>query len=452
MYMRQTVTYPMALARVWVERFRNAHSDHHAIAQGMAWIALFVVVGKMAGAAKEMAVAWRYGVREEVDAYLFIFNLMTWPVGVWFSVLTAVLVPLAARIRQGTSTELPHFRAELFGLTLLLGLTLAFLTWIGLPVLLHLSWIGLPTTTAALAASMVPQLALLIPLGVTVSLFSAWMMAAGQHANTLLESVPAIAILVALVTFPAGGVEPLVWGTIAGFVFQLASLVAALRWRGEIEPPRFTRLSAQWSPFWQGFGIMLVGQSLMSFIGIIDQFFVASLGTGAIATLGYANRVLALILGLGAMAVARATLPVFSQTHARGETQLHRVVTHWMRLLFMLGLVAMLVGWWLAPWAVETLFERGAFTASDTEVVTEVFRYGLAQLPFYFAALVLVSYASSQRRYFLLFWSGVIAIVSKMIANALLVSVLGIRGIALAWGIVYALNAQFFLLNMRQPK
>lgn len=427
-------------------RLRRAHPDHHAIARGMAWVALFVLLGSVARAAKEMAIAFRYGVSAEVDAYLFVFNLVSWPVGVWFSVLTVVLVPLAARIRQGASAELPRFRSELLGLALLLGLTLVFLGWLGLPLLLRSPWTGLPPATVAIAINMAPTLTLLAPLGVIISLFSAWMLAAGRHANTLLEGVPALAILVALLAFPAGGAEPLVWGTLAGFAFHLISLALPLARQDEIEAPLFTRQSPQWTPFWQGFGIMLAGQALMSFTVIIDQFFAAYLGTGAIATLSYANRILALILGMGAMAVGRATLPVFSRAQALGGGQVHHVASHWVRLLFVIGVAAMIIGWWLAPWAVKLLFERGAFTAQDTQVVTEILRFGMLQLPFYFAALVLVSYASSQRRYILLFWSGVIAIVFKIVANAVLVSLLGIKGIALSWVVVYGLNALFFWL------
>jgi O-antigen/teichoic acid export membrane protein len=66
--------------------------------------------------------------------------------------------------------------------------------------------------------------------------------------------------------------------------------------------------------------------------------------------------------------------------------------------------------------------------------------------------LVLVTYASSQCRYLLLFWSGLIAIIFKLIANAVLVPSLGIKGIALSWGIVYAINAQFFLVTLRQSR
>ena len=89
------------------KRISNAHPDHHAIARGMAWVALFVFLGKLAGAAKEMTIAYRYGVSDQVDAYLFIYNLISWPVGVWSSILTIVLVPLAARIRQDCISRAP---------------------------------------------------------------------------------------------------------------------------------------------------------------------------------------------------------------------------------------------------------------------------------------------------------------------------------------------------------
>ena len=441
--MLHAVAYPMILARAWVDRLRNAHTDHYAIALGMAWVALFGFLGKLAGAAKEMAVAWRYGVSEEVDAYLFVFNLMSWPVGVWFSVLTVVLVPLAARIRQGASAELPRFRAELLGLTLMLGVVLAFLAWFGLPLLLRSPWTGLPVTSVTIATNMVPTLALLAPLGVLISLFSAWMLAAGWHANTLLESVPALAIFLALLVFPGGGVEPLVWGTIAGFAFHLASLALPLAQRSEIEAPRFIRRSPQWPAFWQGFGIMLVGQAMMSFIGIIDQFFAAHLGTGAIATLSYANRILALILGLGAMAVARATLPVFSQAQAQGGGHMHRVATHWARILFMLGVVAMIISWWLAPWAVELLFERGAFTALDTQTVTEVFRYGLAQLPFYFAALVLVSLLVSQNKYHVVTVIGALNLAIKIASSAVIIPYFGVSGLMISTSLMLIISCLF---------
>ena len=427
------------------DRFRSAHPDHHAIVRGMAWVALFVFFGKLAGAAKEMAVAWRYGVSADVDAYLFVLNIVNWPVGVWFSVLSIVLIPLATRIRQVEPEEFSHFRSELLGLSILLGIILAFLAWAGLPVLLGSSWVGLSGSSKAIADNIVPIMALLAPLGVLISLFSTWMLASGRHTNTLLESVPAFVILTAILIIPVGGVQPLVLGTLAGLVFHLIGLAIPLASRGEIGLPRFSYRSPHWPAFLKGFGIMWAGQMLMSFTVIVDQVFAAKFGTGAIATLSYANRILALILGLGAVAASRAMLPVFSRSQALGGEQLKRVAFHWVRIMFAIGVVTIVIAWVLAPWGVRILFERGAFTPQDTQAVSDVFRYGLVQLPFYLSNIVLVSLLASKGRYTAISVAASFNLFLNMGALLVLTPLFGINGIPLATSVMYA--ATFILLS-----
>ena len=190
---------------------------------------------------------------------------------------------------------------------------------------------------------------------------------------------------------------------------------------------------------------MLVGQMMTSFIGIIDQFFAAHLNTGAIATISYANRILSLILGLGATAVSRATLPVFSRIKSQGGgRQLYGIAIFWVRLMIIFGVVALIIGWWLAPWIIKLLFERGAFTARNTEAVTEVFRYGLIQIPFFFPALALVALLASHGKHNLVAISGSTNLFVKTGANYVLVPIMGINGIMVATGIMYMVS--FFLL------
>jgi putative peptidoglycan lipid II flippase len=263
------------------------------------------------------------------------------------------------------------------------------------------------------------------------------MLSSGRHANTLLESVPALTILVALLILPHTGASPLVWGTLAGFALHVTILAALLMWKGDVEMPRFTSISPHWMTFWQGFGVLLAGNTLMSFVTIIDQFFAAHFGPGIIATLSYTNRVLALIIGLGATAVSRATLPVFSKIKSDEGGQLQRVAMLWVRLMFILGLFAMAISWWLAPWAIKFLFERGAFTAKNTEAVTEVFRYGLIQLPFYFSCLVLVSLLASRRHHKIIAIGASINLFVKVGANYALAPLMGVNGIITATAIMY---------------
>ncbi len=432
-----------------ISRLRNAHPDHRAIAEGMAIGALFIFLSKLAGAAKEMAIAWRYGVSEVVDAYLFVFSVVSWPVTVWFGVLVVVLVPLAAAIRERSPQDLPRFRAELLGLTLLVGTVLGLVAAAGLPAFLSSSASGLSGTSLGVALDIAPSLSLMAFLGMPISLLSAWITFERRYTNTLLEGVPALSILIVLLATSNTGPAPLVIGTLAGFALHLAGLSALLVRRTELEPPRFAFQSPHWGAFCRGFGIMLAGQAVLSVTNVVDQLFAARLGAGAIATLSYANRIVALVLGLGATAVGRATLPVFSEAQAKGLQHVDRIALRWSQLLFGAGIIALALAWWLAPWGVRILFERGAFTARDSRAVTEVLRYGLFQAPFFFASLVLVSLVSSRHQYTTLFVAGLVALGVKIGTNAVLIPWFGLDGLVLSNALVYGATAGFLAVTVK---
>lgn len=408
------------------------------------WVSLFVFIGKLAGAAKEMAIAWRYGVSETVDAYVFVFNLVSWPVSVWFSVLTVVLVPLVARVRHDSPAELCRFRSELLGLTLVVGLVLAMLAWLGLPWLLNSGGIGLSDNALAETLRLAGGLAILAPLGVVISALSAWMLTCGRHRNTLLEGIPALVILLALLLPSDWLPEPLLWGTVAGFALHLTALGIALQRQGELQAPQFKFASPAWRGFWSGIGIMTAGQVLMSFTSVIDQFFAAGLGPGALSTLSYANRILALLLSMGAMAISRATLPIFSEVNARSGAGVHLLALRWARWMFVAGVIVAAIGWITAPWIVGLLFERGTFTTSDTGRVAAVLRYALIQVPFYAFALTLVNLIASQKKYGILLASGLVGLVVKISTAAILIPVMKLEGLVLSAALVYLANATLF--------
>jgi peptidoglycan biosynthesis protein MviN/MurJ (putative lipid II flippase) len=331
----------------------------------------------------------------------------------------------------------------LLGAAIAIGVGLALLMAVALPAVIKAPWVGLPTHTAALAADTVFGMALLLPLGMMASVLSIWMLSAGMHANTLLEGVPALAIAGA-VLIGDGGVAPLVWGTVGGAVLHLVSLALPLAKRGEIRWPHFSFSSPAWQWFRQGFAVMLIGNALMSLATIVDLLFSVHLATGAVSTLGYANRVLALILGLGGTAISRATLPVFSNVNYAGhsavdsDNAIHKAATRWISIMFVLGTAAMLAVWWLAPTIIKLLFERGAFNSANTAEVAEVLQYGAVQLPFYFAALVLVSSLVSRGLHLAVAIGAGLNLIVKAAANYLLVPEFGVNGLMIATSVMYA--------------
>ncbi|KKO73128.1 murein biosynthesis integral membrane protein MurJ [Kerstersia gyiorum] len=418
------------------------HPDHLRVLKGASRVAFFLLLGKAMGAFKEMAVAYRYGVSAAVDAYQFTMTMATWLPVTLVGVLSVVLIPVLVQGRRGSLEERRLFIREMSGWGAMLGLILAALTWVLWPWVMSVAGQGLSASTRALSEDLIVGFAPIAALTVWSGLSAARLRAYERHVNTLLDGVPAMLLLACvLILAPAvDDVRPLMWGSLLGFILQAVWLSwLATRADGVRALPLLGRSSPRWHGIMEAAGVMLVGQVAMSFVGPIDQYTAANLGQNANATLGYAARLLALILGIGAVSVGRAALPVLADIQNRGDgAQARTMALKWSLAMIAAGLVAVLLGWLLAPWGVRLLFERGAFTAEDTVIVTEVFRWGLLQLPFYFGVLVLVQLLASQRRYRIMAAIAVANFAVKAVMNTVLAPVMGVAGIMLATVMMYA--------------
>lgn len=411
-------------------RARPVHDRR--IAAGFLWVGIFILIGKLAGAAKEMAVAWRYGAGAIIDAYVFDLSIITWPITVWFSVVTVTLVPLIAELRNSQPDLILRFRQELAGLALLLGVALGLALYWALPWALHAGWTGLKGEALKQAIISAETLAAIAPLGVAIGFQSAWMLANGNHRNTLLEAVPALVILAALLLPADWIVSPLICGTVVGYLAQFM-ILGSLSGKNRQMP--FLRLgftSPAWGAFSKGIFIMAAGQAVSSFANIVDQFFAAGLPPGSLATLSYANRILALVLGLGATAIGRATLPVFSEMQKSGEGDMFGAAIRWSALMFIFGLLGFAVACWMARPLVSFLFERGSFTPQDSEIVANVLSYALSQLPLYFATMVMVSALSASGHYGIIAVGAIVNLIIKTLLCIILVGNFELRGVVLA--------------------
>lgn len=426
-----------------VQRLSSLHSDHRRIARGAARVAFFLLLGKFAGAAKEMAVAYRYGVSNATDAYQFTMTMANWLPVTIVGVLAVVLIPVLVRVRYGKRASWARFVGELHGWVMVLGVALAVLTYVLWPYVLDLAGHGLTGEARRMSRELTLAFAPAAFLTLMTGISGARLRAHERHINTLLDSVPALSILVWVML--AGSqidVGPLLWGTLVGYLIQsvwlfwLASRADGFRGR-----PRLSWQSEHWPDLARAAGIMLIGQVAMSFVGPIDQYTAANLGSNANATLGYAARLLSLVLGIGAASVGRAALPVLADIQGRGDASHARTMAlKWSVLMLLAGALATLVGWLLAPWGVGLLFQRGAFTAHDTQVVAQVLRWGLLQLPFFFGVLVLVQLLASQNRYSIMAAIAVANFLLKAVMNYLLAPLMGTAGIMLATSVMYALS------------
>lgn len=422
------------------QRVSLTHANHKRIAMGALWVAFFVMAAKLFVAAREMAIAWRYGVSGIVDAYQLALTITTWVPTILVGVATSVLVPRLVALHRNPDAY-RGMVAELNGTLLVVGAAVTALTWISAPFLIGLLGEALQPATRELTEAMSLRLAPLALLTLMAGYFSIRLQARERYGYSFAEAIAALAITVALAAAPEdAAATPLIWGTLVGYLLQAVWLLHMTR---QSDPPvgrvSLRHHSAEWGLVYGSLLIMLVGQVLISVSTPIDQAFAASLGEGAIATLGYANRIVSLIVGFGSIIVARALLPVLSEVAASGDHALGRSQSaKWSWVLLVFGIGVAVVGWIVAPWAVALLFERGAFTGQASATVAEVLRFGLIQLPFYFGGLALVQWFAASARYDLLLYVAAVAIAVKIGLNFLLVGSLGMAGIMAATAGMYA--------------
>jgi len=74
------------------------HPDHTRIARAALWLFVLTFIAKLAGAGREIAIAWRFGRGPEVDAYNLAIMLSLWLPLTIYSVMTVVLVPALLRV------------------------------------------------------------------------------------------------------------------------------------------------------------------------------------------------------------------------------------------------------------------------------------------------------------------------------------------------------------------
>ena len=420
-------------------RFAALRTEHKQIAWGMLVVSTFILLAKLIATFKEATIAWRFGISEAVDAYLLVFNLTRYPVMVWSSSIVAVLVPYMARLRTESQQHLSQFRSELLGGTILLAVGLGLVCQLLLPFSLRQPWVGLTADQARFVPQMSTPLVGAMCAEFLIWLWSAWTMSGNRHLNSLLEAMPAfiISVSVLCVDDPAS----LAWGTLIGFVLQAVLLGWSLARHKEIDPPLFRFTSPYWRAFLSTLAMMLLGQILINGSRLVDQLVAARLGPGALSTLGYANRLLNVLLALSATAIARAMLPVLSHAYAQGRDGLRHVAYQWAVLMSLVGLAISIAGALLAPAVVQLLFERGQFTHEDTTQVTYVVRFALVQIPFYLSSIVLVYALISLGWQSAVILLGGIGLVVKIGLSLIFVPALGLGGLMLATSGVYAVSS-----------
>ncbi|MDD9876590.1 MAG: murein biosynthesis integral membrane protein MurJ [Magnetovibrio sp.] len=274
--------------------------------------------------------------------------------------------------------------------------------------------------------------------------------AAAAAAPVLLNLVLISALLGFADKAPTPG-HALSWGVFAAGVVQFAWLVYHCRREGL--PVRFTRprLSPEVRLLGRRILPVVFGASLYQINLLIGTILATLVADGAVSYLYYADRVTQLPLGVVGVAVGTALLPNQSRQLAAGDDAAAGASQNrgleFALLLTLPAAVALLV---IALPIVTVLFERGAFTATDTAATASALMAYATGLPAYVLIRVLTpgyfAREDTKTPVKIAAWS----MLANIALNLVLMQVWGHVGIALASSAAAWINAGWLARELKR--
>jgi len=349
------------------------------------------LVSRVLGLAREVVIAALFGATGEVSAFRIAAQVPTllydFLIG---GMLSGALVPVLSDYARRGRLEFSRVVSSLLGVAAAVLTLLVLLIEATAPQLAWLLAGGFAATDPALITLTTQLIRLLAPV--------VWFLSLGGVAMAVLYalqrfSAPALAtaifnlgiVVTAPLLAPHIGIFSLAVGLLAGSLAQMA-LMGGDVWRAGVRPsrqfdwrhPALRRIVLLYLPIAASLVVSLFQVGL-------DRRLASGAGEASIAWMANATTLQQMPLGLISVAISLAALPRLSQHFAaRDETAYRQTLARGLRLLWLLIVPAAVILWLLGEPITRILFQRGAFTAADTQAV-------VAALNIYLIGMVLAA-------------------------------------------------------------
>ena len=432
------------------------------IAKGVRSFSIGTAISRVLGLVREQVFAYLFGAGTATDAFNAAFRLPNLLRDLFAeNALSTAFVPVLTAQKQKSKEAMNRFASNILNtLILIVGLlTLAgmlFSPW--LAKIIAPGFGGVPGKTALTAK----LAAILFPFLFFIAL-AAWAM---SYLNTegeyfILSVAPAffnvisIAVPIALFAYlKQRGINPIFGmavGVTAGGVIQFLGQMPRVRKRGfryspvlSFKDPEFRRTMALFMP-------VAIGLSSSRFNVFINTLLISFLEEKCITWLNYAYRIFFTPLGMFGMAVGTVALPTFVRFLQEGRRDdLRDTLFDSIKMVLFLTIPTSAVIAFLAHPLTCVIYERGKFTAADTQATAAMLTLYMIGAPF---ASVLrnvagVFYAHNDARKPM--YASFASVGTNLVLNLSLMHVLGYRAFPLSASIGTIVN--IILLYLWLPK
>jgi putative peptidoglycan lipid II flippase len=400
--------------------------------------------------ARELITAKYFGRSDALDAYLIAYLLPSFVVNIVAYSFNLALIPVFIEVRQqeGRAAAQRLFSgAMVWSLGMLTAVVL--LLAATAPWYLPLLGSGFSASKLLLTRHLLYVLLPLIALtGVTsngTAVLNAGERFALPGALAVLPPLGALAFVILL--GDSWSVYSLAVGTVAGTAVQVAALAWVARSHGVDLAPRWYGYGPRLRLVIRQYVPMMAGALLLGSTDVVDQAMAAMLSGGSVAALGYARKIVSVLVVVGAIPLASASLPYFSEMTAKGAWDACRRTLRTVGgvILLVTVPVTLLLVFFAHP-LIRILFQRGEFSPHDTLVVSHVEAWLALQIPFYLLTSLGLRVVSALKRNGVIMGIAGVTTTLNVILNLALMRTYGVAGIALSTSIVFLICALLIFL------
>lgn len=410
-------------------------------------VALATISVYIIHAIKDLCVAAYFGTSPEIEAFMIAYALPSFLINTIASSLPSALIPVFAREteRKGPKSGLQLLSTTFLCAAALLLLLTCILFFIHpFPIVLLAS--GFSADKLLLTESIYLQLLPLILAQGLCSVVGAALNAIDRFAiPSLSRSLPSLLILITLGFLGnTVNISHLVLASVIGSILQLLFLVlAAIRMKLWTAPTRNPALVDVGRQYWP----LIAGVGLISASTVIDQAMAASLDSGKVAALAYGDRVVSLILSVCGTAIGTVALPHFSKLITLGNWLEVRKALQFCTVLIVVAALPILLLFTLySENIVQLLWQRGAFSASDTKIVSGIQIFYSFRIPFYIVGILFARILSCMGANQTLFLIAIINFILNIVLNILFMTWWDVYGLALSTSTVSLISCIFLFL------
>jgi putative peptidoglycan lipid II flippase len=188
----------------------------------------------------------------------------------------------------------------------------------------------------------------------------------------------------------------------------------------------FKKILSQYTP-------LVLAALFLSLALPANNMIAASLTSGSVAAYNVGGKFILFFTGLISTGISTVLLPYFAHYFAGDDVvAVRKELSFFLMLATIAAIPVTIILFVLTPFLVKLIFRGAMFSGSDITTVAQIMRYGIIQISFFCANMILVKFANAKRKNTLVTISSFLGLIMNIVLSLIFIRYMGVAGIALA--------------------